>query len=393
MEKFMKWTWSKTLVTTVLGTALVWGGAPAAQQVAPSHVSRIVLRDLRAVRKGNKVELIWSQPLAITSRQSTVSHLVSANICRSISSQVPALSDPIAACAQSVGKVTFKKSSGAVANATYGKSNTEITMRFTDSLPEGPENESLQFAIYNLELRDDHGRTAGFSNSVPVLLTPTPAVEEFHSQVDERGVYLIWQDGIENRPSSVQFDYRIYRREKGSSRKTAIPYLRALIHTREGDRWTGVDTNIEWEKTYSYWVTPVAKVYAENGNLISEIQGEDSAPIQVTAHDLFPPAVPERLLAKVSHSPKSKFVDLIWAPNTEKDVAGYNVYRREEGGQMARINSAPITMLSFQDTNVAAGRTYWYCISAVDLRANESAKSQEIAAILKPVARQNSDLP
>src|SRR5258708_4813018 len=159
----MKWTCNKVLFAAVLGTALVWSGAPAAQKVAPPHGSRIVLRDLRAVRKGNKVELIWSQP------QSTVNHLVSANICRSISSKVPALSEPIAACAQSVGKVALRKSSGAVANATYGKSNTEITMRFTDSLPEDPENESLQFAVYNLELRDDRGRIAGFSNSVPVF--------------------------------------------------------------------------------------------------------------------------------------------------------------------------------------------------------------------------------
>ena len=372
-----------TLLCTA-GNAVVWSSASGAQQLAPPQGPKSnLVRDLRAVRKGNKVTLIWSQPLEVTDRQSMAGHLVSANVCRSISSGLPAASDSMPACAQSVGKVALGKSPGVMANAAYGRSHSEIKMRFTDSLPEVPDNaESLQFATYRLELRDDHGRQAGFSNPVPVLLTPMPEVEEFHSQVDARGVYLIWQDGIANRPSPVQFDYRIYRREKASSHRTAIPYLRALTHTREGDRWIGVDTNIDWEKTYSYWVMPVAKVYAENGTLISEIEGEESAPIEVTTHDIFPPAVPERLLATVSHVPRSKFVDLLWAPNTEKDLAGYNVYRREEGGRMERINSAPIRMLSFQDTKVAAGKTYWYCVSAVDLRSNESAKSQEIAAAL-----------
>jgi fibronectin type 3 domain-containing protein len=96
-------------------------------------------------------------------------------------------------------------------------------------------------------------------------------------------------------------------------------------------------------------------------------------------HNVFPPAVPERLLAMVSELPGKKFVDLLWSPNMEKDVAGYQIYRRQADGKVERINSAPITMLSFQDTNVAAGSKYFYSISAVDIRGNESPRSSEVA--------------
>src|SRR5260370_5719880 len=167
------------------------------------------------------------------------------------------------------------------------------------------------------------------------------------SQLDTRGVYLIWEDEIESRPSSLQFDYRVYRGERGSCEGLAIPSWRAVVHARDGDRWTGVDTNIEWEKTYLYWVTPVTRVYSQSGQLLGEIEGDDSAPIEVVTHDVFPPAVPERLLAMVSELPGKKFVDLLWAPNIEKDVASYYIYRRQPAAPITPLNSPPLTMLSF----------------------------------------------
>jgi len=221
---------------------------------------------------------------------------------------------------------------------------------------------------------------AGSSNSaVPAPLSPAKGL---HAQVDVRGVYLIWENEIEDQDPSLKFDYRVYRREKGASKRVAVPYLRAVLHTREGERWSGVDTGIEWEKTYSYSVTPVTRVYSRSGGLISEIEGDESTPIEITTHDVFPPAVPERLLALPSHIPEKGFVDLLWAPNTEKDIAGYNVYRREANGEAARINSVPMPMLSFQDTNVVAARTYFYSISAVDKHGNESARSPEVTVVL-----------
>lgn len=362
--------WNKGLLAFIFCIALA--GSAAETVGAPQNSQPV--RDLRATRKGDKVILTWSQPRETADKQSAARRLEVARVCRDISAAAPSpapASDP-AACTQTVGQVDLQKST-----AISGKSNAP-TVQFIDTLPKEQKNsDPLQFAVYRVELRDDHGHRAGLSNPALVLLTPMPEIEELHFQLDVRGVFLIWQEEIDNRPPSVQFDYRIYRREKNSSHRVAVPYLRGVTHTREGDRWSGVDTNIEWEKSYLYWVTPIAKVYAENGTLISEIEGEDSAPIAVTTHDVFPPAVPEGLLATASQIPGKKFVDLMWAPNGEKDLAGYNVYRREEGGQMVRIHSVPPAMLSFQDLGVVAGRRYFYAVSAIDAHGNESAKSPE----------------
>src|SRR5215510_12741293 len=215
-----------------------------------------------------------------------------------------------------------------------------------------------------------------------VTMAPVLPAQGLHSELDVRGVYLIWENEIETRDPSLKFDYRVYRSEKGSSKRTAIPYLRGVIHTREGERWSAVDTTIEWEKTYSYSVKPITRVYAAGGKLIDEIEGDESAPIEVTTHNVFPPAVPERLLVLVTQRGDERFVDLLWAPNAEKEISGYNVYRRDENGEPVRISSVSLTVLSFQDTNVETGHTYFYSISAVNKHGNESARSQEGTASL-----------
>ncbi|HZR29265.1 MAG TPA: hypothetical protein VFA71_10805 [Terriglobales bacterium] len=372
----------------VVCPALAWCGMAGGVTSAHSRLAQPV-RDLRAIRKGDKVTLTWSQPREITEGQPTPGALGVTKVCRSILAAPPDSSRPfnsVTACGESVGELRPR----AAAAKPAGASNDKVTLQFIDTLSEKIQRASpLQFAIYRVEVQDEHGRSTGFSNPAAVTLAPTVSPEGLHFQLDVRGVYLIWTQSSENQAPSLQFDYRVYRREKGSAKAVAVSYLRAVMHQRGENRWSAVDRDIEWEKSYSYWLVPVTTVYSGTHQLLAEVEGDDSQPVEVVAHDVFPPAPPEGLLAVASEIPNERFVDLIWAPNIEKDVAGYNVYRREEAGPETdakngtpeRINSAPITMLSFHDTGVDAGHKYFYSISAVDLRGNESAKSQESAEV------------
>ncbi|PYX11258.1 MAG: hypothetical protein DMG85_06200, partial [Acidobacteria bacterium] len=104
---------------------------------------------------------------------------------------------------------------------------------------------------------------------------------------------------------------------------------------------------------------------------------------------IFPPAVPSGLEAVASGVGQPPFVDLIWAPNTDADLAGYNIYHHEQGGQPMKINSELVKTPAFRDTTAAGGKKYFYSITAVDLRGNESAHSEEASetvpgANLKP---------
>jgi hypothetical protein len=372
----MKWNWVLFALVLCAPSA---GAGGLGSRLASSPKEAQLVRDLRAVRKGDKVTLTWSQPRDAENGQSFEGHLAVARICRNISSTI---SDSGLACSHAVRQINLERSVGLAASAVHGKSNAETKARLIDILPESQDgSDRLQFAVYKVEFRDDHGRRAGFSNPVAVPLAPVLPAKGLHFDLDARGVYLIWENEIESESSPLKFDYRIYRREKAPSKRVAVPYLRAVVHTQEGERWSGIDVGIEWEKTYLYSVTPVTRVYSQEGHLIAEIEGDDSAPLEITTHDVFAPTMPERLLAVVNRNPEKRSVDILWAPNMDKDISGYNVYRREENGQSARINSVPFTEVSFQDVNVLAAHKYFYCISAVDMRGNESARSLETSVV------------
>jgi hypothetical protein len=374
--------WNRAFLALIFYATFVSGGEGAILAAGVPQESQLV-RDLRASRKGDKVTLTWSQPHPVAIRELVAAKLTVARVCRSISPTALVSATVVdAGCAQSVGKIDVRKPEQSGVRVIHGENREAATVQFVDVLPANlADSDSLQFAVYDVELQDARGRRVGFSNAASVSLAPVLPAKGLHSELDVRGVYLIWENESENQPSSLKFDYRIYRSEKGSAKPVAIPYARAVIHTEEGERWSGVDTNIEWEKTYSYLVTPVTRVYGPGGEVIAEIEGDESAAVEVVTHDVFAPAAPERLLAVVTRG--KKFVDLLWAPNAEKNISEYNVYRREENGKATRIGSVPMSMLSFQDNDVAAAHTYFYSLSAIDKHGNESPKSQETTAVLR----------
>src|SRR5215469_8500702 len=127
--------------------------------------------------------------------------------------------------------------------------------------------------------------------------------------------------------------------------------------------------------TYSYRATVVTVVSVPE-KPETQVEGDDTT-VKVFAHDVYPPAVPSGLQAVFSGVGQPPFIDLIWSPVTDADLAGYNVYRREDGGPSAKINSELVKTPAFRDSNVSNGKKYFYSVSAVDLRGNESARSEE----------------
>ena len=139
---------------------------------------------------------------------------------------------------------------------------------------------------------------------------------------------------------------------------------------------TLTDQSFEWEKTYYYRAT-IVTVVTEAGKLPAQVEGDDTPEVRVLAHDIFPPTVPSGLQAVFSGPGQQAFIDLIWAPVTDADLAGYNLYRREPGSTPEKLNSDLLQAPAYRDMNVVKGRTYIYSVSAVDVRGNESVRSEE----------------
>jgi len=74
-------------------------------------------------------------------------------------------------------------------------------------------------------------------------------------------------------------------------------------------------------------------------------------------------------------------VNLWW--NSSSGVSGYNVYRSSSSnGTYAKINSTLDPNVSYTDSTVASGQTYYYAATSVNSGGEESAKSSPVQAVI-----------
>lgn len=70
---------------------------------------------------------------------------------------------------------------------------------------------------------------------------------------------------------------------------------------------------------------------------------------------------------------------LAWDPNTETELAGYNVYRSEVSGVYGeRINDSLIPLPMYRDDSAELNKTYYYVTRAVLKDGTEGPASNEI---------------
>ena len=98
--------------------------------------------------------------------------------------------------------------------------------------------------------------------------------------------------------------------------------------------------------------------------------------------DTFSPAAPQELNVVAAR----EGMVLIWAPNLENDVAGYNIYRSTEPGKdYKKINSDLVRETTYTDADIRRRQVYYYVVTAVDSAPvpNESEHSNEVSETAK----------
>ncbi len=349
--------------------------------------------DLRATRKGSRVTLTWSEPTLTTDRQS-VRYLGPTLICRA-EQEMTVCGNPV--------QIVPRPSSPQASNRRKSSQKSQpkpppVPQTYTGTLPPSLQSDSPDAEItYAVEVLNRNGRGAGLSNRVRVPAIATmPAPSDLAATLTANGVLLTWTSASPPpaRPG-VGHRYRIYRRiESGGTNNAGnqsvgptnkkeekaiiageIPITEAGPANFPANFPAHFLDSIEWEKTYLYRVTAVTILHRP-GNEV-QVEGDDSPMVRVVAHDVFPPSVPAGLQAAYSGEGQKPFIDLIWAPVTSADLAGYNVYRSEANGTPRKLNSELVKSPSYRDTEVTSGKTYVYSVSAVDVRGNESVRSEE----------------
>lgn len=193
------------------------------------------------------------------------------------------------------------------------------------------------------------GKASDWSNPVTLAVgAPLTTPANLLAVSDPKGVRLTWSESVGSG------GYRIFR---GSG--DAMPQRLA-----ESDKPEYVDTTVDFGSPYRYFVQALAGELRQSE--ISDIKS-------VTPTDMFAPAVPMGLMVVAGVNS----IELAWQPNTEEDLAGYQVYRSVSGGAAERI-AGPVDAPNFSDRAVEIGKKYSYTITAIDRTWNESAHSAAV---------------
>ena len=281
--------------------------------------------------------------------------------------------------AREIEGAEFKKRSELVAEITRDQIDgylRENVFMITEPINVQDGSEDLQnWFYYGARVYNKRGKSAGYSKFAALFPTQVPKPPaNFTAKLSEKQIELDWTaviTDINGKPvpqGSVR--YNIYR---GTTANFAPEQP---LNTEELDALTYTDTNFEYGKAYYYFIR--AHFYGKK-------KGQHSAPSNVVLiypQDTFPPRAPEELNVV---SAREGMV-LIWAPNSEEDVVGYNIYRSTTPGQdYTKINQALVRETTFTDKDIKQGQRYYYVITAVDSAPvpNESEKSAETSEVAK----------
>jgi fibronectin type 3 domain-containing protein len=145
-----------------------------------------------------------------------------------------------------------------------------------------------------------------------------------------------------------------------------------------------IDTSAAPGATYDYVVTSIDSSGAE-----SAYSNKVSATLTTTASDsasglgsstLDSPAIsasPQQTTSPVQLAPLP-VIHLSWTPS-ESAVAGYRVYRSlTQCGPYVDYDPGPLDAVSFDDSSVVPGATYFYVVTALDSEGDVSIYSNQV---------------
>lgn len=315
--------------------------------------------EISGFQRGNKIFIQWTMPVRNASN-SNVLNISRADIYRLIE---PATST------RNLSEEEFASQSTLINSLVISDDDfRRKQISYTDTLSFAGQAARIRYAI---RFANANGQKAGFSNFL--LIDPTAKIAEspsdLSSQTTQDFILIKWKPPVSNIDGSMPANilgFNIYRTEEAKSQK--------LLNSSPITSNEFKDSQFDFEKSYSYFLRTVSL-----GVNSEPVESSDSESINVLPKDIFPPSAPSALT--IAASPNT--ISIFFATNPEKDVVGYRVFRSTDPNlsksEWSLLTQQLLTNNTFQDTNVEAGKTYYYYLRAVDKFGNSSEISEVVS--------------
>jgi hypothetical protein len=343
-------------VTIFAPLMIVAGCGMQASPLPPSLKLPVPVSDLSGTRAGEEVSLHWTMPKRDTDKVLLVGDQ-KARICRHLNG---------GPC-ETAGEALFAPNKPAA---------------FVDRLPSRLTSGPPQLLSYTVVLLNPGGHDAGPSNQVYTASGAAPAkAEDFSATATAEGIVLKW-----NAAPTSQADQEIMRihrtlvvdpkaKKPDQAGGSPAPQEQTLEVTGP-DKGEALDRDAALDNVYRFTAERVRELSIQ-GHAFEEAS-QISQVVTINARDIFPPHVPLGLQAVAD--PDAHAIDLSWTPDSDLDIAGYVVYRRDagSGANPVRVSPPGLVSPSFRDVSALPGHSYAYSVSAVDRDGNESARSSVV---------------
>lgn len=192
-------------------------------------------------------------------------------------------------------------------------------------------------------------------------ILPAQAVKDLSLSQEGRHLLLKWSrpgQNIVNKPLKELIGYNVYMR------------------SQEGDKWSkdtlvnsdpvlseGFDQPCpDLEGQYQFRITALSA---------DRIESDFSNPVAITLTDKTAPQVPANLVC-LSYD---DHIILTWEGSDDADLDQYRIFRKQSHTEPFKILVEGIKTSFYRDYKVKRGQTYYYLVTAVDGRGNESSQS------------------
>jgi predicted small lipoprotein YifL len=201
------------------------------------------------------------------------------------------------------------------------------------------------------------GRASKWSEPVIVHVVAAPRVPELEAMPGPGGVLLRWRTAP---AAEAGTHWRVWRQRKTDAK--------ALNVAEVGDATEWFDSAAQEEDVlYTFQVQAIVAAGTKTA------EGELSPPVSLVYKDVFPPEVPANVTAIAGVGT----IELAWEPDREPDLKGYQIWRAEGGGALAKLGGL-ITESTYSDKALVSGKLYRYAVSAADQKGNTSKLSAAV---------------
>ncbi len=331
------WAMGVRLLWTVLAVVILllgcYGCGKKLFPVPPGKLRPEPVEDLSARVTPDGIELSWSVPV----RNMDGSPLVEIKSFELFREEVP-LDQYCAGCPPNFGEplvIPFDAKPAEARKMLYEDRTVRPGMHY----------EYAVRAVKGILNKGDMSNRVG-----AVWHAPPEAPQDVMATAVPEGIRLTWQPPshwTDGAPVEEQLSYRIFRREEKAEKWKHLADVTATEF---------IDRNARTDRIYSY---RVAAFFNFHG---TDVEGEYASVSNVAPRDFIPPAPPRGLVAVQT----GDGVELLWQQNSEIDMAGYRVYRRDPDGLISLLNRIPVKEPRFIDRDRLPAGKYSYWVTAVD---------------------------